>query len=535
MLFPRGRRVSKDAPPPHRFVDYKQDLLDLARLKIIVSSSLPKSKKSKKKWARAYRYPGAQGLSLEAELELTCRTVTRLFHNAAPPKPSIRKYSECFEDELLRQGRLFTAPEELRKTCQLSAQLHCLLGWDLGFEDKGPEDVFGHSFKNDDIKGYLASRMWRLASKMYDLREYGVKYTLYPRKPYRYWSPFTDDGGTLRVDWETLETIMFVLGSNIRYKKLANFPFFGLTLYGPFTGCWKDSYIPWTHTVCPFHHVIVVHELTDNASTASSSDPDYGDFTWTNGPAVGDPEYRSIALPAQAAFLNEDARDPLELKTETHVMALRLRVTRVETQNCESEIAGGDDLRDRDPAYPVTYFTGLGHRLHTGWLDDGEGADLGAGDGIGFLEDPNSAPPGKLRGHVYMTRSGYVRWCTRTWFWNEPERWGTDGVQFGGIRSARGVWGMWFNVRASKAELCGPAAYWKISNRVPAPDETKLLWKDIIPFFERAASEIQIQDPDSEVENNVLTPYIWANAQRDVLRGVVYPYLQFYRDEGVQD
>lgn len=36
--------------------------------------------------------------------------------------------------------------------------------------------------------------------------------------------------------------------------------------------------------------------------------------------------------------------------------------------------------------------------------------------------------------------------------------------------------------RASKAELCGPAAYWKISNRVPAPDETKLLWKDIIPF-----------------------------------------------------
>lgn len=153
---------------------------------------------------------------------------------------------ECFEDELLRQGRLFTAPEELRKTCQLSAQLHCLLGWDLGFEDKGPEDVFGHSFKNDDIKGYLASRMWRLASKkMYDLREYGVKYTLYPRKPYRYWSPFTDDGGTLRVDWETLETIMFVLGSNIRYKKLANFPFFGLTLYGPFTGCWKDSYIPW--------------------------------------------------------------------------------------------------------------------------------------------------------------------------------------------------------------------------------------------------------------------------------------------------
>lgn len=121
----------------------------MARLKIIVSSSLPKSKKSKKKWARAYRYPGAQGLSLEAELELTCRTVTRLFHNAAPPKPSIRKYSVRTFPSLKIQhflASLFSHPAIRAKYMARSMLYRRAAGldmffvpWEVDLDDDDPE------------------------------------------------------------------------------------------------------------------------------------------------------------------------------------------------------------------------------------------------------------------------------------------------------------------------------------------------------------------------------------------------------------
>lgn len=43
-----------------------------------------------------------------------------------------------------------------------------------------------------------------------------------------------------------------------------------------------------------------------------------------------------------------------------------------------------------------------------------------------------------------MTREGEVRWTTYSIF-NGEERWKSEGIQLGGVRSARGVVGNWFD------------------------------------------------------------------------------------------
>jgi len=43
-----------------------------------------------------------------------------------------------------------------------------------------------------------------------------------------------------------------------------------------------------------------------------------------------------------------------------------------------------------------------------------------------------------------MTPEGDVRWTTYSIF-NGEERWKSEGIQLGGVRSARGVVGNWFD------------------------------------------------------------------------------------------
>jgi hypothetical protein len=48
------------------------------------------------------------------------------------------------------------------------------------------------------------------------------------------------------------------------------------------------------------------------------------------------------------------------------------------------------------------------------------------------------------RGTVRQTPEGQIRWTTFSIFHGE-ERWRSEGVQVGGLRSARGVLGNWFD------------------------------------------------------------------------------------------
>jgi hypothetical protein len=48
------------------------------------------------------------------------------------------------------------------------------------------------------------------------------------------------------------------------------------------------------------------------------------------------------------------------------------------------------------------------------------------------------------QGTVRQTPEGQIRWTTFSIFHGE-ERWRSEGVQVGGLRSARGVLGNWFD------------------------------------------------------------------------------------------
>lgn len=49
-----------------------------------------------------------------------------------------------------------------------------------------------------------------------------------------------------------------------------------------------------------------------------------------------------------------------------------------------------------------------------------------------------------VKGTVRLTKEGEVRWTTFSIF-HGVERWRSEGVQIGGVRSARGVVGNWFD------------------------------------------------------------------------------------------
>lgn len=103
---------------------------------------------------------------------------------------------------------------------------------------------------------------------------------------------------------------------------------------------------------------------------------------------------------------------PLNVGQATRLLLLRMRVAKVEPPG------DGDH-----PDHPVTYFQGFSRALDGSW-DDNADADI--------------------RGTVRVTPEGEVRWTSYSFFQGE-ERWGSEGVQVGGIRSARGVVGNWFD------------------------------------------------------------------------------------------
>jgi hypothetical protein len=51
------------------------------------------------------------------------------------------------------------------------------------------------------------------------------------------------------------------------------------------------------------------------------------------------------------------------------------------------------------------------------------------------------------------------------------ERWRSEGIQVGGVRSQRGVIGTWFDKDYDPHGPAGPTAFWKISDRSIETDE----------------------------------------------------------------
>ena len=98
---------------------------------------------------------------------------------------------------------------------QMSAKLHCLYGKPI---------LTAGRLRSARTYPYACSRV-------YDLRQY-TEHTK--------WGPFMDDKSGL-VDWEKVESVLVVLGSNIQIKKIVS-KIFSDVWDNPFSVSWPRSY-----------------------------------------------------------------------------------------------------------------------------------------------------------------------------------------------------------------------------------------------------------------------------------------------------
>lgn len=191
----------------------------------------------------------------DAELEFIAGQIDGLVKNAAVEPVKSRNLGMLrhhFENEtnrnsLLNASGLFdkagsseqkkAASEGLR---QSSAKLHCLYGVPIdGYE--GIDALIGLSSdpsmspanatrsRGDFIPAHKVAR-----GRVYDLSEY---------TDHSLWGPFKADG-SLRVDWEKMESVMVVLGFNLRKFNERSGGRFPMIWDEPFDGATPGSYVP---------------------------------------------------------------------------------------------------------------------------------------------------------------------------------------------------------------------------------------------------------------------------------------------------
>ncbi|EON97395.1 putative f-box domain-containing protein [Phaeoacremonium minimum UCRPA7] len=291
-------------------------------------------------------------------------------------------------------------------------------------------------------------------SKVYDIREYTDNTK---------WGPFMDDD-TDRVDWEKVEAIMIVLRANIQNKGLDNFPIFTNFWNTPFPGTWPNSYIP-----MPLNREITPLETGDPYDVSGTwlrvvCFLDYNDFFNYNFPG-------SDHLPSSVP------RHALDVGEATRLILMKIHVTKIEAPGPED----GQEL-------PVVHFEGFSRSLDGSW-DENANSDLRGEVNI--------------YGSCRLTREGEVRWTTWSIF-SGQERWRSESVQLGGLRSSKVV-GNWFDKDYDPSGPCGPTAFWKISDREPKSDDQQVLLNDFLPIVDGYEEDF---DGEEEDEDEYLPQYL---------------------------
>ncbi|KAK4544385.1 hypothetical protein LTR36_004276 [Oleoguttula mirabilis] len=411
--------------------------------------------------------------SKSAHLQFVAERINRLIVTASTDRGSslnLRMLSEYFNDTtnidaFLCASSLFAragsehqnqAPTpELR---QASAKLHCLFGVPIdpipsrsSFSRERPNPLLSPAsctrLQSRPLQTHTYAR-----SKVYDLRQYNDG-TL--------WGPFTDDGSQ-RADWEKVEAIMIVLGFNLNKFSERSDGRWPRVWHKPFVGATPGSYISLAPTIA---------EPTDKEGTAPTDDPamlrirelalsldaqdPYGiSGTWMR--VVCFLDYNDLYAFNFSQRIPEDAlRDPIDTEEAIRLIKIKLQVTKIEPPGSgdEDEYAEDGDESGSDgmdwsgfqgERLPVVHFRGNSRSLHASW-------------------DPNANS--RIRGTVRQTPEGEIRWTTFSIFHGE-ERWRSEGIQVGGLRSARGVLGNWFDKDYDMHGPAGPTAFWKITDEM---------------------------------------------------------------------
>ncbi|RMD41048.1 hypothetical protein DV735_g4084, partial [Chaetothyriales sp. CBS 134920] len=248
-------------------------------------------------------------------------------------------------------------------------------------------------------------------SRVYDLRRY---------TPANHWGPFFDDGSD-GIDWEKVQCILIVILYNLRLSRcaqynhrLCNSPFHGLA--------------PKSFTSVPLNRKTDPYGVTGTWMRIVCF-LDYSDLYRFN--------FESPPLP------ESEARPPIETREALRLIRLQLHVTKIEWPDDDdsNEHTNEDNIaRNR----PIVHFEGSSKSTHVPW-------------------DPNANST--IRGTVRTTRTGDIRWTTLSVFQGE-ERWRSESIQIGGIRSGRGAIGTWFDKDYDHHGPVGPTYFWKRISRL---------------------------------------------------------------------
>ncbi|KAI0447811.1 hypothetical protein F4803DRAFT_183664 [Xylaria telfairii] len=304
---------------------------------------------------------------------------------------------------------------------QKSAHLHCLYG---------VPQLYAYPSRRRQARHNLMHPF--ACSKVYDLRQYTEK---------NKWGPFLDDGN-MGVDWEKVEAIMIVLGANMNQLGVSKIHMCETFCSVPFAGTWPNS---WKSP-----HI---------SSTPREPDPmehldpygitgvwlrvvcflDYTDFFAYNFGTHNFEQQPHIPRPS------------INVGQATRLILMRIIVTGVEKPGPED----GQDL-------PVVHFKGVSRSLDQSF-DENADSDLRGTvfvrgvNGISFvllcclqedmmlfIRNLMLTKRNCVVGSVRLTPQGEVRWTTFSIF-GGVERWRSESVQVGGVKSAKGVLGHWFD------------------------------------------------------------------------------------------
>ncbi|KAG5780153.1 hypothetical protein H9Q73_006199 [Fusarium xylarioides] len=399
----------------------------------------------------------------KSELEFVHKTVTRLLKNASPshdeainlsktnaPSRNVAHLQSLFSrddtaEAFLQGSSLFNRLRRQPTRDSISAPTSC----DDGYRTLQQKSAHLHCLYSRPILNVGRLRSMKTypyaCSKVYDLRQFTQNTG---------WGPFQDDG-TFNVDWEKVEAILIVLGHNIGARRqIARI--FAEVWDRPFSGSFQNSFM------APPPRDITSLEARDPYGVTGTwyrivCFLDYSDFFAFN---FGDPEL----------LITSDApRPPLDVGEATRLIMMKINVTSIEEPGPED----GQEL-------PVVHFRGISRSL-----DDS------------FDDNANS----NIRGTARLTKEGEVRWTTFSIF-HGVERWRSEGVQIGGVRSARGVVGNWFDSDYDVHGPAGPTAFWKGATLAQVANmEDDLLPND---FFLPYGALIDI---DSETDPEGEMPY----------------------------
>ncbi|KOS18203.1 hypothetical protein ESCO_003216 [Escovopsis weberi] len=242
-------------------------------------------------------------------------------------------------------------------------------------------------------------------SQVYDLRGYTGLAS---------WGPFMGDNSG-NVDWEKVEAALIVLSHNMLERRLTR-PF-GHIWHSPFNGSWPDSF---------------VSPKPADMSELDARDPFGVTGLWHRVVCFLDyNDFFTFNFPDSNIILSDAPRPPIHTEQAVRLILMRIHVTKIE-----------DPPPEYRQDYPLVHFKGTSRPTDDAW-DDNATSDI--------------------RGYVGMTREGEVRWTTHS-IYHGHERWKSEGIQIGGIKSARGVVGHWFDRGQDPQGPCGPTAFWKASD-----------------------------------------------------------------------